>query len=71
MKKQASPIDTKKNILIVDDEADFGMLMIAFFEKKGYTVSVANTVDDGLKKLEENRTKLNNTKSPKTSTFFI
>ena len=41
-----------KGVLIVDDEADFGLLMKEFFSRKGYTVSLANSVATGLTKLQ-------------------
>jgi DNA-binding response OmpR family regulator len=42
-----------KTILIVDDEADFCMLMTTFFEKKGFTISMAGTIHEGLRLLDE------------------
>ena len=44
-----------KKILIVDDEADFCMIMKNYFIKKGYTVSLASTLREGISKLEEQR----------------
>jgi DNA-binding response OmpR family regulator len=44
-----------KKILIVDDEADFCMIMKSYFIKKGYTVSLASTLQEGLSKLKEER----------------
>ncbi len=43
----------KPRILIVDDEADFCLIMKNFFTKKGYEVSVANTLKEGLIKVKE------------------
>ena len=44
-----------KKILIVDDEADFCMIMKNYFIKKGYIVSLASTIHEGLFKLKEER----------------
>ena len=44
-----------KKILIVDDETDFCMIMKSYFVKKGYAVSHASTLREGLSKLEELR----------------
>ena len=44
-----------KKILIVDDEADFCMIMKNYFIKKGYTVSLASTLQEGISKLKELR----------------
>lgn len=41
-----------KKVLIIDDEVDFGFLMTAFFQKKGGRVSVATSITDGLRILE-------------------
>jgi DNA-binding response OmpR family regulator len=41
-----------KGVLIVDDEADFGLLMKDFFCKKGYTVFLANSIATGLGMLQ-------------------
>jgi DNA-binding NtrC family response regulator len=43
----------KDKILIVDDEADFCLIMKNYFMKKGYNVFLAYTLDDGLNKLRE------------------
>lgn len=52
MKQNDNQTKTKK-VLIVDDEADFCMLMNTFFQKKGFTISVATTIHEGLKLLDE------------------
>lgn len=43
----------KPRILIVDDETDFCLIMKNFFTKKGYDVSLAFTLKEGLAKLQE------------------
>ena len=43
----------KPRILIVDDEADFCLIMKNFFTRKGYEVFLAFTLEDGLKKAQE------------------
>lgn len=43
----------KPRILIVDDEADFCLIMKNYFTNKGYEVSVANTLQEGLIKVNE------------------
>lgn len=45
----------KQKILIVDDEIDFCMIMKRFFLKKGYEVSLANTLKEGMSLLKEFR----------------
>lgn len=42
----------KVKILIVDDEEDYCMIMKAYFEEKGCEVEVANTLGEGLQKIE-------------------
>lgn len=42
-----------KKILIVDDEEDLCLLMKIYFTRKQYDVSIANTLQDGLSKLEK------------------
>jgi DNA-binding NtrC family response regulator len=42
----------EKRILIIDDEADFCLIMKLYFAKKGYHVSVASTLSDGLSKIK-------------------
>lgn len=41
-----------KKILIVDDEEDLCLLMKIYFTRKQYEVSIANTLQEGLAKLE-------------------
>jgi DNA-binding response OmpR family regulator len=41
-----------KQVLIVDDEADFGFLIKDFFDKKGCTVFLANSISTGLEMLQ-------------------
>lgn len=45
----------KQKILIVDDETDFCMIMKGYFIKKGYDVSVAYTLQEGLTAVKELR----------------
>ncbi len=42
-----------QKVLIIDDEVDFGILMNAFFKKKGYEVYTALSIYEGLRILEE------------------
>jgi DNA-binding NtrC family response regulator len=42
----------EKRILIIDDETDFCLIMQLYFIKKGYQVSVASTLLDGLQKIK-------------------
>jgi DNA-binding NtrC family response regulator len=41
-----------KKILIVDDEEDLCLLLKIYFTRKKYEVNIANTLQDGLKQLE-------------------
>ena len=45
----------KQKILIVDDETDFCLIMKNFFSKKGYDVSLAYTLKEGMAILKEFR----------------
>ena len=45
----------KQKILIVDDETDFCLIMKNFFSKKGYDVSLAYTLKEGMIILKEFR----------------
>ena len=45
----------KQKILIVDDETDFCLIMKNFFTKKGYDVSLAYTLKEGMTILKEFR----------------
>jgi len=47
-----------KKVLIIDDEEDFGFLMMDFFSKKGYKVFVASSLAQGLKILEDEHPEL-------------
>jgi DNA-binding response OmpR family regulator len=42
-----------RKVLIIDDEADLCMLLRAYFQKKGFQVSIANTLADGKRLVEE------------------
>jgi DNA-binding response OmpR family regulator len=44
-----------KRILIIDDEKDFGFLMTEFFLKKGCKVSIAYSIAEGMKILENEK----------------
>ncbi|MGI8951556.1 MAG: response regulator [Chitinophagaceae bacterium] len=44
-----------KKVLVIDDEADFGLLLKAYFSKKGYEVYLSNTLADGMKLLNETK----------------
>jgi DNA-binding response OmpR family regulator len=43
----------KKKILIIDDESDFCLIMRNYFVKKGYEVSLAYTLRDGMAMAKE------------------
>lgn len=45
----------KQRILIIDDETDFCLIMKNFFSKKGYDVSLAYTLKEGMTILKEFR----------------
>ena len=45
----------KQRILIIDDETDFCFIMKNFFSKKGYDVSLAYTLKEGMTILKEFR----------------
>jgi len=42
-----------KNILIIDDEEDLCWLLANTLQKKGYNISTANTISDGMARLRE------------------
>jgi DNA-binding response OmpR family regulator len=42
-----------KTVLIIDDEADFGVLMKSFFLPRHFDVYVAHTIAEGMKMLDE------------------
>jgi DNA-binding NtrC family response regulator len=42
-----------KKVLIIDDEVDFCLLMKQFLLRKDYSVELAHTLADGLKKLQD------------------
>ena len=46
---------SKKKILIIDDEADFCMLLKSYFSGKQYEVYYSYSLDTGMKLLEEVR----------------
>ena len=41
----------KKKVLIIDDEIDLCLLLSAYLTSKNYEVSIANTLMEGLKNL--------------------
>lgn len=43
----------RKKILVVDDEADFNLLMQTYFTSNGFEVFVASNIKEGLRMLEE------------------
>jgi DNA-binding response OmpR family regulator len=43
----------KKKILIIDDEADYCMIMKSYFTRKGYDVTLAATLKEGMKQLTD------------------
>jgi two-component system, OmpR family, response regulator len=47
--------EMKKRVLIIDDETDFALIMKSYLVKKGYEVSVAYTLRDGMEKVREFR----------------
>jgi CheY-like chemotaxis protein len=44
-----------KKVLIIDDEADFGLLMKNFFTRRQYDVYIAGTLAEGMKILDEEK----------------
>jgi len=44
-----------KKVLIIDDEADFGLLLKNYFLQKDYEVYLSNTLREGLKQAAEIR----------------
>lgn len=44
----------KQKVLIVDDETDFCLIMKGYFIKKGYEVSIAHSIKEGLTLLKKN-----------------
>ena len=51
--RAAGDMMKNKKVLIIDDQKDFGLLMKAFFSKKGSEVFVAYTISEGLRVLHE------------------
>jgi DNA-binding response OmpR family regulator len=45
-----------KNILIIDDDIDFGFLMTEFFSKRGGKVTLAYSITEGLEILQHEKT---------------
>ncbi len=45
-----------KKILIIDDDTDFGFLMSEFFSKKGGKVLLAESIGEGLRILQREKT---------------
>jgi two-component SAPR family response regulator len=43
----------EKKILIIDDERDFCLIMKAYFIRKGYSVSLAYNIQEGLTMMKE------------------
>ncbi len=43
----------KKKVLIVDDEKDFGVLLKAYFSRKGFDVFISHTLADGMEQLKQ------------------
>jgi len=43
---------SKKKVLLIDDENDFGLLLKSFFSKRGFEVFLSQTLTDGMKALE-------------------
>lgn len=46
-------MNSKKKVLIIDDEVDFCFLLKSYLSKKNYKISLANTLYKGLEMLEE------------------
>ena len=47
-----------KDILMIEDDKDLGQLIYDFLEKEGWSVTLADTAEKGLKLLEEEAFKL-------------
>jgi DNA-binding NtrC family response regulator len=45
----------RKKILVIDDEADFTMLMQTYFTSNGYEVYLAGNIKEGMRLLDEER----------------
>jgi DNA-binding response OmpR family regulator len=50
-----STSEVKKKILLIDDDVDFGRLLIGFFLNKNYVVLLAHTLGDGMAVMEKER----------------
>jgi DNA-binding NtrC family response regulator len=46
-------MNTRKKVLIIDDEVDLCLLMKSYFLRKNYEVYIAHTLNDGMTKLHE------------------
>ena len=46
---------TKKKVLVIDDDEDFGLSLSYFFVDKEYELFVAHTIADGMVMLEKER----------------
>lgn len=46
-------MEARKKVLIIDDEVDLCLLMKSYFSRKNYEVSIAYTLNDGMKRLHE------------------
>ena len=42
----------KTKVLVIDDEADFGLLLKSHLSKRGYEVSISPTLKEGMEALE-------------------
>lgn len=43
---------SRKKVLVIDDEEDFGFLMSEYFSTKGYSTFIASSIAEGLQILE-------------------
>jgi len=48
-------MDLKKKILVIDDEADFNLLMQDYFTNRGFKVITAGNIKEGMRLLDEER----------------
>ena len=51
---EGKQMDTKKKILVVDDDPDFNLMIQKFLKKNGFEVDFAYNGAEGLKKIKEN-----------------
>lgn len=48
-------MNTRKKVLVIDDDADFGLALTIFFNDKPYSLFLAHTLLEGMNLLEKER----------------